>query len=76
MPFLSDFANKKTYAFHRMTVALGRAIASSLAGEKDRAARWANAWGLMAGVRGRRVRLRTCEVTGIDPTERRKTVRA
>lgn len=49
---------RKTYAMLRMAEAIGRAIASTSTTEKDRAARWAAAWGLVGGIRSPGVRLR------------------
>ncbi len=49
---------KKAYAMHRMVEAIGRAIQSDSTVEKDRAARWAAAWGAMGGIRSPGVRLR------------------
>jgi hypothetical protein len=49
---------KKAYAMHRMVEAIGRAIDSDSTVEKDRAARWAAAWGAMGGIRSPGVRLR------------------
>ena len=50
--------DRKTYAMLRMAEAIGRAIASDSAAAKDRAARWAAAWGVLGGIRSRGVRLR------------------
>jgi hypothetical protein len=41
---------KKSYAMQRMSVAIERAIAAPTIKEKERAARWAAAWGLLCGV--------------------------
>jgi hypothetical protein len=49
---------RKTYAMLRMVAAIGRAIQSPTAAEKDRAARWAAAWGVISGIRTRGIRLR------------------
>lgn len=49
---------KKTYAMLRMVAAIGRAIHSESATEKDKAARWAAAWGALGGIRSPGVRLR------------------
>jgi hypothetical protein len=48
----------KTYAMHRMVVALGRAIAAPRTAEKVQASRWASAWGASAGIRGKGIRLK------------------
>ncbi len=49
---------KKRYALLRMNEAIGRAMASGSDAEKDRAARWAAAWGVINGIRSPGVRLR------------------
>jgi hypothetical protein len=46
----SRFVNSKTYAMHRMAIALGRAVNSESIAAKDRASCWAGAWGLVAGI--------------------------
>lgn len=49
---------RKTYAMLRMAVAIGRAMGASAPADKDRAARWAAAWGVAGGIRSPGVRLR------------------
>ena len=49
---------RKRYAMARMAEAIGRAIKSTAPADKDRAARWAAAWGLVSGIRTRGIRLR------------------
>lgn len=49
---------RKTYAMLRMVRAIGRAIHSTTPADKDRAARWASAWGVVSGIRTRGVRVR------------------
>lgn len=49
---------KKTYAMLRMVAAIGRAIQTDSTVEKDKAARWAAAWGALGGIRSPGVRLR------------------
>lgn len=49
---------RRAYAMMRMAEAIGRAIDAGTAQEKDRAARWASAWGLIGGIRSPGVRLR------------------
>ncbi len=49
---------KKTYAMLRMVEAIGRAIDSESPAAKDRAARWAAAWGVVSGIRSPGIRLR------------------
>lgn len=48
----------KSYAMDRMARALERAIEASTITEKERAARWAAAWGLLCDIRTTRVRLK------------------
>jgi hypothetical protein len=55
---------RKSYAMLRMIAAIGRAIASDQPAEKDRAARWAAAWGALSGIRSPGVRLRRSALTG------------
>jgi hypothetical protein len=50
--------DKKAYAMLRMQEAIGRAIDSDTPTEKNRAARWAAAWGAMGGIRSPGLRLR------------------
>lgn len=63
---------RKSYAMHRMAVAIERAIEARTGKEKERAARWAAAWGLLCGIRTSRVRLRSSEVKphGAEPALR------
>lgn len=42
---------RKSYAMHRMARAIERAIAAQGGKEKERAARWAAAWGLLCGIK-------------------------
>lgn len=49
---------RKRYAMLRMVAAIGRAIHSPTSAEKDKAARWAAAWGVISGIRTRGIRLR------------------
>ncbi len=49
---------RKIYAMLRMAQAIGRAIESPSSAEKDKAARWAAAWGVIGGIRSPGVRLR------------------
>ncbi len=58
---------KKAYAMQRMTLAIGRAIVSECDLDKDKAARWAAAWGLVAGIHTRGIRLRRSCLLGTDP---------
>lgn len=45
-----------------MARAIERAIEARSGKEKERAARWAAAWGLLCGIKTRRVRLRASEI--------------
>lgn len=49
---------RKSYALQRMVAAIGRAIRADSTSEKDRAARWAAAWGVVGGIRTPGIRLR------------------
>jgi hypothetical protein len=53
---------RKSYAMHRMARAIERAIEARTGKEKERAAKWAAAWGLLCGINTRRVRLRSSEI--------------
>lgn len=55
---------KKAYALMRMARAIGRAVDAASNAEKDRAARWAAAWGVLAGIRSRGIRLRRSCLSG------------
>ena len=66
---------KKSYAMNRMIIALGRAIATQSIPLKDRASRWAAAWGLLAGIETQGVRLRRSSLPPNVPYERRKSAR-
>lgn len=60
---------RKSYAMLRMAAAIGRAIKSELPAEKNRAARWAAAWGVIGGIRTPGIRLRRSVLAG-DRRER------
>lgn len=49
---------RKAYAMMRMAEAIGRAIDATGTADKDKAARWAAAWGLAGGIMTPGVRLR------------------
>lgn len=49
---------RKAYALQRMVEAIGRAIRTETPSGKDRAARWAAAWGVIGGIRTPGIRLR------------------
>ena len=57
---------RKSYAMRRMTLALERAIKCPTRKEKECAARWAAAWGLLCGIRTKGVRLKACDVESLD----------
>ncbi len=52
----------KSYAMDRMAKAIERAIEASTIIEKERAARWAAAWGLLCDIRTKRVRLKESDL--------------
>jgi hypothetical protein len=57
-------SNRKLYAMKRMSLALQRAAAARPLGPTtDRALRWASAWGLLAGIRTPRTRIRLRRTT-------------
>lgn len=56
--------DRKNYAMLRMIAAISRAIDAEVPAEKDRAARWAAAWGALSGIRSPGVRLRRTVLTG------------
>ncbi len=62
----------KPYAMRRMALALARAVVAGTPAAKDRAARWAAAWGLVAGIFGKGVRLKYGDVPSPRPGERRR----
>jgi hypothetical protein len=63
---------RKSYAMQRMAQAIERAIQGGTSKEKERAARWAAAWGLLCGIRTPAVRLRRGEVADVvEPRGRR-----
>jgi hypothetical protein len=55
---------KKSYAMQRMACAIDRAVRVDGAKEKERAARWVAAWGMLCGIRSESIRLRRSEVAG------------
>ena len=54
----------------RMVEAIGRAIDSPTDAEKEKAARWAAAWGVISGIRSPGIRLRRTVLD--DQRERRR----
>lgn len=63
-------SERKSYAMQRMVEAIGRAIHSETSSEKDKAARWAAAWGVISGIRTPGIRLRRSAL--IDPKHDRR----
>jgi hypothetical protein len=57
-----DRSLRKSYAMERMAAAIDRAIGSRTGKEKERAARWAAAWGLLCGIRTEGVKLRRNDI--------------
>jgi hypothetical protein len=57
-----DRSLRKSYAMERMAAAIDRAIGDRTGKEKERAARWAAAWGLLCGIRTEGVRLRRDDI--------------
>lgn len=59
---------RKAYALLRMVAAIDRAIEAGTDAEKEKAARWASAWGAVGGVRTPAkvpgIRLRRSELLG------------
>jgi len=49
---------RKSYAMRRMAKAIERAIVASTGVEKERAARWAAAWGVLCGIKTEGMSLR------------------
>jgi hypothetical protein len=47
---MESFALHKLYKLQRMRIAIQRSIAAPTIDEKERAARWAAAWGAVAGI--------------------------
>ena len=64
------YTMKKSYALKRMVISLERAIAASSDAAKDKASRWAAAWGYFAGITSPGIRLKQTDVL-----ERRKKPR-
>jgi hypothetical protein len=50
----------------RMTLAIERAIKRPTRKEKERAARWAAAWGLLCGIRTEGVKLKAGDIQNLD----------
>ncbi|MES2900904.1 MAG: hypothetical protein V4723_14335 [Pseudomonadota bacterium] len=59
----------KLYAQQRMAAAIDRAITAGAVEAKERAARWAAAWGLLAGVKSKKVRLKRLDPRDIGDWE-------
>jgi hypothetical protein len=61
---------RKSYAMQRMAEAIERAVVARTDKEKERAARWVGAWGLLCGINTATVRLRDSDIE--RPPERRQ----
>jgi hypothetical protein len=57
---------RKSYAMFRMTLAIERAIKRPTRKEKERAARWAAAWGLLCGIKTAGVKLKACDIQSLE----------
>jgi hypothetical protein len=53
---------RKSYAMSRMARAIERAVDAPTGKEKERAARWVAAWGMLCGIKTSTVRLRRSDV--------------
>ena len=53
---------RKSYAMDRMARAIERAIEATTIKEKDHAARWAAAWGMLCGIKTRPVNVQRSEL--------------
>ena len=62
---------RKAYGMERMIAAIERAILSDTVVVKERAARWAAAWGLLSGIRSPGIRLRRSVLADQRRPERR-----
>lgn len=63
---------KKSYAMQRMARAIERAVRAGSGKEKQRAARWVAAWGMLCGIRSDTVRLRRSDVAQVADDHARK----
>jgi hypothetical protein len=67
-------SNRKLYAMKRMSLALQRAAAARPLGPStDRALRWAAVWGVVAGIRTPRTRIRLRRTTLVGTAFRPRT---
>jgi hypothetical protein len=57
---------RKSYAMFRMKLAIERAIERPTPKEKERAARWAAAWGLLCGIKTAAVNLKACDIQSLE----------
>ena len=57
---------RKSYAMTRMAASIERAIEAGTIKEKESAARWAAAWGLLCGIKTRPVNLRRSEIDDLQ----------
>ncbi len=63
---LTDRQSRKSYALHRMSLAIDRAMRSRSSFEKNTAMRWASAWGMVAGIRSPSARLRNSQMLNAE----------
>ncbi len=66
---------RKSYGMLRMIIAIGRAIDATTDAEKDQAARWVAAWGVLSGIHTPGVRLRRSVLGSKQRPERRAVPR-
>jgi hypothetical protein len=62
---------RKAYSMERMIAAIQRAILADTEAQKEKAARWAAAWGLLSGIRSPGIRLRRSVLADGSRPERR-----
>ncbi len=66
---------RRAYSRERMIAAIERAIAASTDAQKEKAARWAAAWGALSGIRTPGIRLRRSVLADGSRPERRAVPR-
>lgn len=59
---------RKSYTMQRMGQATERAINAATAPEKERAARWAAAWGLLCGIMTSKVNVKRSDINMTEPS--------
>lgn len=66
----SILSKRKIYAMRRMGLAIDRAVEERTPAAKERAAKWAAAWGLLVGLHSRKVRLKPAhDVVSVELSE-------